>query len=101
MIHSRRLYGFAVRLFNRKIKNFLLYDRKYKTAVSLDGERLLYIFLTVPGIAWMPLRGKSKTMPMLCRFEDAKKLKDMKQIMIVATAVRRKANCNSRFFMVR
>ena len=38
-----------------------------KTAVSLDGKRLLYIFLTVPSIAWMPLRGKSRTVPMLCR----------------------------------
>lgn len=39
-----------------------------KTAVSLDGKRLLYIFLTVPSIAWMPLRGKSRTVPMLCQF---------------------------------
>ncbi len=39
-----------------------------KTAVSLDGKRLLYIFLTVPSIAWMPLRGKSRTVPMLCRW---------------------------------
>ena len=38
-----------------------------KTAVSTDGKRLLYIFLTVPSIAWMPLRGKSRTVPMLCR----------------------------------
>lgn len=39
-----------------------------KTAVSLNGKRLLYIFLTVPSIAWMPLRGKSRTVPMLCRW---------------------------------
>ena len=39
-----------------------------KTAVSLDGKRLLYIFLTVPSIAWIPLRGKSRTVPMLCQF---------------------------------
>ena len=38
-----------------------------KTAVPTDGKRLLYIFLTVPSIAWMPLRGKSRTVPMLCR----------------------------------
>ena len=38
-----------------------------KTAVSRNGKRLLYIFLTVPSIAWMPLRGKSRTVPMLCR----------------------------------
>lgn len=38
-----------------------------KTAVSTDGKRLLYIFLTVPSIAWMPLREKSRTVPMLCR----------------------------------
>ena len=39
-----------------------------KTAVSRNGKRLLYIFLTVPSIAWMPLRGKSRTVPMLCQF---------------------------------
>ena len=39
-----------------------------KTAVSRNGKRLLYIFLTVPSIAWMPLRGKSRTVPMLCRW---------------------------------
>lgn len=58
-------FGHSVRncLWQSKTTAFLT-----KTAVSRNGKRLLYIFLTVPSIAWMPLRGKSRTVPMLCRW---------------------------------
>lgn len=39
-----------------------------KTAVSLDGKRLHCKILTVQSITDMDLRGKSKTVPMLCQF---------------------------------
>ena len=66
------LWGRPAGCFGNSVGNCLWQSKTTafltKTAVSLDGKRLLYIFLTVPSIAWMPLRGKSRTVPMLCRW---------------------------------
>ena len=70
-------FGHSVRncLWQSKTTAFLT-----KTAVSRNGKRLLYIFLTVPSIAWMPLRGKSRTVPMLCQLKIGKNFKAKKRI---------------------